>query len=117
MVHSAVTDLYQSGEMIKTAKLFYVGMPTKVWRRWTEQKKGKVWMYNNWNPVADEYLTTRIKVTKDDSNKATMALYCHWSQLTKDEMEETSRWMKSTDDTVFLRPFFSASKISYDLIH
>ena len=115
-VHTTVTDLFQSGEMPKQTKLYYAGMPTKAWKQWKEQKKGKVWMYNNWNPVDDAYLTTRIKVTPDDLNKAVTALYCHWSQFPKEEMEETSKWMKSTNGIVYLRPYLPASKISYDLI-
>jgi len=115
-VHTTVTDLYQSGEMGKDTKLFYAGMPTRIWRQWTEQKKGRIWIYNKWNPVAEKYLTIRIKVSADDVNKAITALYCHWSQFPKEEMEETSRWMKSTNDTIYLRPFLAAPKISYDLV-
>ncbi|HMU47382.1 MAG TPA: PIG-L family deacetylase [Chitinophagaceae bacterium] len=115
-VHTTVTDLYQSGEINKKTVLYYAGMPTEFWRPWTEQKKGRIWMYNNWNTVAEKYLTTRIKVSETDLNKAIAALYCHWSQFPKEDMEETSRWMKSTNDTVFLRPFLPASKISYSLL-
>lgn len=115
-VHTTVTDLYQSGNMDKKAKLYYAGMPTKFLQQWTEQQQGKIWIYNKWNPVAEEYLTTRIKVTEADFNKASKALYCHWSQFPKEEMEETSRWMRFTNDTVYLRPFSPVIKISYDLL-
>lgn len=114
-VHTTVTDLYQSGEMDKRTVLYYAGMPTNLQQLWTGQKKGNIWMYNNWNTVAEKYLTTRIKVSETDLNKAVAALYCHWSQFPKKDMEETSRWMRSTDDTVFLRPFVPALKISNNL--
>jgi len=117
MVHNVTTELYQTGKMKNTARLYYAGMPVDVCQQWTEQKKGKIWMYDNWNPVAKQYLTTRIKCTKDDLQKAITALYCHWSQFTKEELEETSRWMSVTNDTVYLRPFMPASTINYDLIY
>lgn len=115
-VHTTVTDLFQSGELDKKTKLYYTGVPTRLWRQWKEQKQGKIWIYNQWNPVAEEYLTTRIKVTEEDRNKAIAALYCHWSQFTKEEMEETGRWMRNTHDTIFLRPFLPVSKTRFELV-
>ena len=115
-VHTTVTDLFQSGDMPAATKLFYAGMPTSLSQQWIAKRSGKIWMYNNWNAVADKYLTTKIKCNKEDLNKAIAALYCHWSQFNKEDMEETSRWMKSTNDTVYLRPFIAATKSNNDLL-
>ncbi|HQZ49122.1 MAG TPA: PIG-L family deacetylase [Chitinophagaceae bacterium] len=115
-VHTTVTDLFQSGDMPSTTKLYYTGMPTSMVKHWTENKTGKNWMYNHWNMVDDKYLTTKIKCSKEDMNKAVTALYCHWSQFKKEDMEETSRWMRTTNDTVYLRPFLPVAKNSYDLL-
>lgn len=115
-VHTTVTDLFQAGDMHKKTKLYYAGMPTKFCRQWKEQAGGKIWMYNNWNGVTEEYLTTKVNVTAADAKKANTALLCHWSQFEPNAMEETGRWMKLTNDTVFLRPFLPVSKISYNLL-
>lgn len=115
-VHTTVTDLFQSGDMPVSTKLYYTGMPTSVARQWMANKSGKIWMYNNWNTVSDKYLTTKIVCSKEDMNKAVAALYCHWSQFKKEDMEETSRWMRSTNDTVYLRPFHTVDKVTNDLL-
>lgn len=116
-VHTTVTDLFQSGTMPPGTRLYYAAMPASVAVQWKENKSGRIWMYNNWNSVADEYLTTKIKCSPEDMRKAVTALFCHRSQFTKEDMEETSRWMKSTHDTVFLRAFLPADTVGYDLSH
>jgi len=114
-VHTSVTDLFQSGNMPPGTRLYYTAMPASVARQWKDKKSGRIWMYNNWNSLADEFLTTKIACSREDMRKAVRALYCHWSQFTKEDLEETSRWMKSTRDTVFLRAFLPAATVGYDL--
>jgi LmbE family N-acetylglucosaminyl deacetylase len=113
-VHTIVTEIVQSGVLPKT-KLYYAAMPVDILEKALATKQLNNWMYNNWKPVDRKYATTRIFVARDDQQKAIDALHCHRSQFDKDNMEQNRLWMLSTRDTVFLRPFIAAQKISYSL--
>src|SRR5574338_465320 len=113
-VHNIVTELIQSGKM-PPAKLYYAAMPSDVMDKALASGQLKNWMYHYWKPVDRKLTTTRIIVTKEDQQKAIEALHCHWSQFDKDNMEQNRLWMLSTKDTIFLRPFISSNKISYNL--
>jgi LmbE family N-acetylglucosaminyl deacetylase len=113
-VHNVVTELWQAGTLPQS-KLYYAAMPTDVLEKAVATGQFKNWMYHYWKPVDRKFATTRIVVTKEDQQKAIEALYCHWSQFDKDNMEQNRLWMVSTKDTIFLRPFIPAKKISYSL--
>ncbi|MGV3528521.1 MAG: PIG-L deacetylase family protein [Flavisolibacter sp.] len=109
-VHNVVTELVQSGALPFSTALYYAAHPADVWQQ--QSSNYNTWMYKNWKPVAKRYLTTRIACSAGDRRRAIEAMRCHWSQFNADVMNETEKWMKSTGDTVYLRPFVSADKIS-----
>lgn len=113
-VHNVVTELWQSGKLPQS-KLYYAAMPTDVMDKVLSTGQLKNWMYRYWKPVDRKFATTRIVITREDQQKAIEALYCHWSQFDKDNMEQNRLWMLSTKDTIFLRPFIHSKKISYSL--
>jgi LmbE family N-acetylglucosaminyl deacetylase len=113
-VHNIVTELWQSGKM-RASKLFYAAMPSDVMEKALATGQLKNWMYHAWKPVDRKFATTCIVVSKEDQQKAIEALYCHWSQFDKNNMEQNRLWMLSTKDTIFLRSFISSKKISNSL--
>lgn len=114
-VHNVVTELVQAGQLLFTPKLYYAAQPADLYFSEHQNETYKTWIYKNWKPVQKQYLTTRIGCSPDDQKRAIEAMHCHWSQFNQQVMEESERWMKSTGDTVYLRPFISAGVINHDL--
>ena len=112
-VHNVVTEPVQSGALPFATSLYYAGLPAGVWQQ--QSSSYNTWMYKNWKPAEEKYLTTRIVCSAEDRHRAIEAMRCHWSQFNADVMAETERWMKSTGESVYLRPFISADKISGEL--
>jgi len=116
VVHNVVTELFQSGEYLKPQQLYYSGIPTENWKQTPNFKTGVKRMFDFWKPVKKEYLTMRIKCSKENNADAGLAMQCNKSQFTKEEMEDIQLWMNNTNrDTVYLRPFIPVKKISYSL--
>ncbi len=115
-VHAVVTELFQSGEYVKPQQLYYTGIETENWKQTPAFKTWVKRMFDLWKPVKKEYLTMRIKCSKQNNADAESAMQCHKSQFATNEMEDIKLWMKNTNrDTVYLRPFIPAKKISYGL--
>ena len=116
LVHAITTELYQSGGYPWLKNLYYTAVPTEHWKESPEFKSPVKAMYAAWKPVKKEYLTTRISYSKQDMEKAIAAMYCHNSQFSKAEMEDTRLWMQNiSKGTVYLRPFIPQQKITNSL--
>ncbi len=116
VVHNVVTELFQSGQYLKPTQLYYTGIPTENWKQTPGLKTWVKEMFAIWKPVKKEYLSTRIKCSKQNIMDATAAMQCHNSQFSKEEMEDIQRWMTNSNrGTVYLRPFIPVKKISYSL--
>lgn len=116
IVHAVVTELFQSGEYVKPQQLYYTGIPTEYWKQTPNFKTGIKRMFGFWKPVKKEYLTMRIKCSKKNSTDAELAMQCHSSQFSKEEMEDIKLWMNNSNrDTVYLRPFIPVKKIAFSL--
>ena len=66
--------------------------------------------------MKDEWLNVRIKYSENDRSKALQALECHWSQFTREEMDDVKEWrvQMNRNDTIYLRSFERKEKITYD---
>ena len=116
LVHDVVTELFQSGSYLEPQQLYYTGIPTEDWKRTANFKTGVKSMFELWKPVKKDYLTMRIKVSNEDITTAEVAMECHKSQFSKEEMQDIKIWMNNiTRDTIYLRPFIPLNKISYKL--
>lgn len=116
IVHNVVTELFQSGEFSKPQQLYYTAIPEENWKQKPNFQTEIKQMYDYWKPVKKQYLTMRIKCSKQDIDNAESAMYCHKSQFSKEQMEDNRLWMLNTNrDTVFLRPFIPQTKILYGL--
>jgi LmbE family N-acetylglucosaminyl deacetylase len=117
IVHNIVTELFQSGQYSKPEQLFFTGIPTENWKQTPNFQTGNVkWMSDYWKPVKKEYLTVRIKYSKQDIANAEVAMQCHQSQFSKKQMEDIKLWMSNTNrDTVYFRPFIPQKKLSFNL--
>ncbi len=116
IVHDVVTELFQSGNYLEPQQLYYTGIPTENWKLTPNFKTWVKGMFNLWKPVKKEYLTMRIKCSKENIAAADVAMQCHKSQFSKEEMADIKLWMNNTNrDTVYLRPFIPLKKISYSL--
>ena len=112
IVHNVVTELFQSGEYLKPQQLYYTGIPTENWKQTPDFKTWLKEMFAIWKPVKKEYLTVRIKCSKQNILDAIAAMQCHKSQFSKEEMEDIKLWMSNSNrDTVYLRPFIPSKKI------
>ena len=117
MVGDVVTEIFQSGQTEKFDKLYYTGIPTENWNNPPVYKTdlGKE-VHETYNTVKKEFLTTRIKCEKEEIDKAINAMYCYKSQYTAEEMADNKLWtLYMNRDTVYLRPFISQDKISYNI--
>ncbi len=116
MVHNVVTELFQSGDYSEPQQLYYTGIPSENLKPAPNFKTWVKRMFELWKPVKKEYLTTRIKCSKENIADAHAAMQCHISQFSKEEMEDIKLWMNNTNrDTVYLKPFIPVKKISYSL--
>lgn len=112
-VHNVVTELFQSGEYANPMSLYYTGVPAEYWKQSLDLKTPVKGMFENWKPVKKEFLTVRIKYSEEEMTKAIDAMYCHWSQFPKEQMNDIRSWMKNVNrDTVYLRPFIPVKKIT-----
>lgn len=115
-VHNVVTELLQSDLYQKQTQLYYTGIPTENFNSMPDLKSGVKGMYQAWKSVKKDYLTTRIKFSKQDLEKAVAAMRCHQSQFTPEQMEDNRLWMMHMNkDTAYLRPFKPTKKITYSL--
>jgi len=116
-VHNVVTELFQSGEYSNPERLYYTGIPSENLKQMPHFQTNQIKrMSALWKPVKKEYLTVRIKCSKQDLGKAEAAMQCHQSQFSKEQMEDIKLWMSNINrDTIYLRPFIPIKNISYTL--
>jgi LmbE family N-acetylglucosaminyl deacetylase len=117
LVHDVVTEIFQSGQLVKPKALYYSGIPMENFKELPDfQGKMTKLLKIIWKPVKKEYLTTRIKFDKVDIDRSIRAMYCHKSQFSPLEMIDIKYWMeKMNRDTVYLRPFLPSTKIQFGL--
>lgn len=116
-VHNVVTEIFQSRAYPYPKQLYYTGIPSENTGQALNIKTNEVkWMSANWKSVKKEYLPVRIKCPKQSFDKAELALKCHRSQFSNEQMEDVRHWMTATSwDTVYLRSFIPQKTITFNL--
>jgi LmbE family N-acetylglucosaminyl deacetylase len=106
LVGDVVTDAFSSRLWGKPARLYYPEIPTGYLSK--EDMR--------YATVDAAYLTVNIALSDADLAKAKAALYCHKSQYTPDEVENTQRRIWKTPNAVaFFRSFVPTAAIQYSL--
>ena len=80
---NVVTQVFQAGNVPSSARLFYVGFTAD------RILNAPRWYGMVFYPTAPALLTATIPFDERDRAAAQRALACHWSQATKQEMEES----------------------------
>lgn len=111
LVHNVTHELVQAKDYLQHTQLLFAGIPTKRFGSMPELlSPGTKWMYGNWKPVREDLLDVRIAVDRVDVERGINAMRCHWSQFTKEEMDDNETWMRAmSSDTVFLRSLSAQS--------
>ncbi len=117
MIGNVATEIFQSGKIQYPKLLYFTGIPKENFDTYPvpKTKDGK-WLYDNWKPVKKEFLTVRIKCSREDIEQAIHAMDCYKTQFTDEEMEDNHKWLlHMNNDSVYLRPFIPQTKISFTI--
>jgi LmbE family N-acetylglucosaminyl deacetylase len=114
LVHSVVTEVYQSHES-PPRQLYYAGLPTeRVVALAQLQEAAGVPM--RVRTVRERYLPVRISYDKGDADTAAQSLACHQSQYTPEEMATLGGMARQLENgAVALRPWFVDTEPITDL--
>jgi LmbE family N-acetylglucosaminyl deacetylase len=108
LVGASVTQVFVSRLWEKPTELFYVGTPSKL----IDSLGDKIL-----RGVDDKYLNTRIKYTKEDSEKALASLKCHKSQMSPQGLIRITEYQKKFGMEMYLRQFIAPKNIKNSIFN
>ncbi|HTQ66297.1 MAG TPA: PIG-L family deacetylase [Puia sp.] len=111
LVHDVVTEIYQSGDLPGSCRLYYDALPAEDKEKMNVFKSPSLMaMRVNWKFVQKKYLPVRVKTGKEDAENAVQAMECQASQFSAEERDELKSWIEASPDTIYLRPFVTYGK-------